>query len=83
MSFLPSCREVQTELTDYAEGALPLSRRLGIWLHLALCQVCAGFLRGLRVLPGLAKGLLAPPAKAPDAATQALALVQAAIQKRG
>jgi hypothetical protein len=82
MSFLPSCRDVQTELTEYAEGALPLSRRFGIWLHLAVCHVCAGFLRGLRALPGLAKGLLAPPAKAPEAAALALASVQAALQKR-
>jgi hypothetical protein len=83
MSFLPSCREVQTELTDYADGALPFPRKLGIWLHLVLCQVCAGFLRGLRVLPGLAKGLLVPPAKAPEAAALALASVQAALRKRG
>lgn len=83
MSFLPSCREVQTELTEYAEGALPFSRRFGIWMHLILCRVCAGFLRGIRALPGLAKVLLAPPAKAPEAAAQALALVQAALLKRG
>ena len=82
MSFLPSCREVQTELTEYLEGNLPLPRRLGIWVHLLLCRVCASFLRGLRALPGLAKGSLAPPAKAPEAAAQALASVQAAIQKR-
>jgi anti-sigma factor ChrR (cupin superfamily) len=81
MSFLPSCREVQTELTEYAEGALPFPRRFGIWLHLVVCHVCAGFLRGLRALPGLAKGLLAPPAKAPEAAALALASVQAAIQQ--
>jgi hypothetical protein len=45
--------------------------------------VCAGFLRGLKALRGLTKILLAPPAVAPEAAAQALALVQAAIQKRG
>ena len=83
MSFLPSCREVQTELTEYMEGTLPFPRRAGIWIHLLLCRVCAGLLRGLRALPVLAQGLLAPPAKAPDAATQALAMVQAAMQKRG
>ncbi len=81
MSFLPSCHEVQTELTEYAEGALPFSRRLGIGLHLLLCRVCAGFLRGLRALPGVAKRSLRPPAEAPESAAQVLASVQAAIQK--
>jgi anti-sigma factor ChrR (cupin superfamily) len=82
MSFFPSCQEVQTELTEYAEGALPFSRRFGIWMHLALCHVCAGFMRGLKALPGMAKVFLAPPAVAPEAAARVLASVQAAIQKR-
>jgi anti-sigma factor ChrR (cupin superfamily) len=81
MKLLPSCHEVQTELTEYAEGALPLSRRLGIWVHLLLCRVCAGFLRGLEALPGLAKASLAPPPEAPEAAAEALAGVQAALRK--
>jgi len=82
MKLLPSCHEVQTDLTDYVEGALPLGRRIGIWVHLALCRVCAGFLRGLRALPGLAKASLAPSAEAPDAATKALAEVQALLRKQ-
>ena len=82
MKLLPSCHEVQTDLTDYAEGALPLGRRIGIWVHLALCRVCAGFLRGLRALPGLAKASLAPPAEAPDAAAKVLAEVQALLRKK-
>jgi len=81
MNFLPSCQEVQTELTEYAEGALPSSRRFGIWLHLMLCHVCAGFLRGLKALRGLAKALLTPPVVAPEAAARALASVQEAIRK--
>ncbi|GLH73082.1 hypothetical protein GETHLI_15840 [Geothrix limicola] len=80
MKLLPSCHDVQTELTEYLEGALPLRRRLGIWLHLLLCRVCAGFLRGLEALPGVAKRSLAAPAKAPEAATLALAQVQAQVQ---
>ncbi len=81
MKLLPSCHDVQAELTEYAEGALPLSRRLGIWIHLLLCRVCAGFLRGLEALPGLAKTSLAPPPAAPDAAAEALARVQATLRK--
>lgn len=81
MTFMPTCREVQTELTDYVEGALPFRRRAGIWLHLLLCRVCAGFLRGLQALPGLSKALLAPAKPAPPAASEALAAVQAALAK--
>jgi hypothetical protein len=79
MRFLPSCHEVQAQLTDYVEGSLPLGRRVRIWLHLRICRVCAGFLRGLRALPGLARRALAPPREAPDAASRALAEVQARL----
>jgi hypothetical protein len=80
MSFLPSCHEVQTELTEYMEGTLPFTRRAGIWIHLLLCKVCAGFLRGLRALPVLAKAALSAPKETPEAAAKALAQVQAAIR---
>jgi anti-sigma factor ChrR (cupin superfamily) len=82
MTLLPSCHEVQSRLTEYAEGALPVSSRVGIWIHLLLCRVCAGFLRGLKALPGLAKQALAAPAAAPETAAKALVEVQAAL-KRG
>jgi hypothetical protein len=82
MTLLPSCHEVQSQLTDYLEGALPLRRRLGLRLHLLLCRVCAGFLRGLRALPGLGKRTLAPPAEPPPDAAKVLAEVLAALSKR-
>ncbi|MBP1773505.1 MAG: hypothetical protein H6P99_2668 [Holophagaceae bacterium] len=81
MKLLPSCHDVQTDLTEYAEGALPFRRRAGIWLHLLLCRVCAAFFRGLMALPGVSKTALAPPEAAPDAALKALAAVQAALGK--
>ena len=82
MTFLPSCHDVQTELTEYGEGALPLSRRIGIWIHLRFCKVCAGFMRGLRALPGLAKIALGPQEEAPETAFKILAEVQAALLKQ-
>ncbi len=81
MRFLPSCHDVQTHLTEYAEGSLPLGRRLGIWIHLRLCKACARFLRSMQALPGWATRALAPPAAAPDAAARALTEVQAALLK--
>jgi anti-sigma factor ChrR (cupin superfamily) len=82
MSLLPTCQQVQAELTEYAEGALPLPRRIGIWVHLLLCRVCAGFQRGLRALPGLAKRSLVPPEGPPQEATMALAAVQANLKRK-
>ena len=82
MTFLPTCLEVQTHLTEYAEGSLPMSQRLGIWIHLRLCEACGRFLRGMKALPGLAKRALATPEETPEAAAAALAKVQAALLKR-
>jgi hypothetical protein len=79
MTLMPSCHDVQLELTEYHEGSLPVRRRVGIWIHLRFCQVCAGFLRGLRALPGLAKVALAPPEETPEAASRVFAKVQAAL----
>lgn len=81
MKLLPSCHDVQTHLTDYAEGSLPWPQRFGIWFHLLLCRVCAAFKRGLEALPGLAKTSLAPPPDAPEAAAEVLARIQAALRK--
>lgn len=81
MNLMPSCHEVQTHLTEFTEGALPFRRRLGFLVHLLLCRVCAGVLRGLKALPGVAKTALAPPPAPPEAAEQALAEVQAKLRK--
>ena len=82
MTFMPSCRDVQIELTEYTEGVLPMSRRIGIWIHLLLCKACAGFRRGMRALPGLARRALTPPEAVPEAATKVLAEVQAALKQQ-
>ena len=81
MKLLPSCHDVQTHLTDYTEGALPLPQRLGIWVHLLMCRVCAAFLRGLETLPGMAKTSLAPPLEPSREVLDVLAQVQALIRK--
>ncbi len=83
MMFMPSCHEVQTDLTEYAEGSLPLSRKVGIWIHLLLCKVCAGFLRGMKALPGMAKRFLRPPDQAPEPAMKALSEALTALRKPG
>jgi hypothetical protein len=80
--FMPTCHEVQSELTEYTEGTLPVSRKLGIWMHLLFCRSCAGFLRGLRALSKLGKTALAPPSDPPADAVGALARIQAKLRER-
>ena len=63
MTFMPSCRDVQIELTEYTEGVLPMSRRIGIWIHLLLCNACAGFLRGKREANRQAEPQARPPGR--------------------
>ena len=82
MKFLPSCHDVQLDLTEYTEGTLSLPKRIGIWAHLRYCRVCSGFLRGLQSLSGLGKMLLAAPTEAPESAEKMLAQVQEAIRKQ-
>lgn len=73
MKLLPTCREVQTLATEYQEGTLPFTQRLGIRLHLHLCWACRAFLRGLKALPGLGRKVLKPePSGPPQAAVNAL-----------
>ncbi|MDR3523055.1 MAG: zf-HC2 domain-containing protein [Acetobacteraceae bacterium] len=35
-----TCRDVSEMTTDYLDRALPLSRRLGMRFHLAICSYC-------------------------------------------
>lgn len=77
---LPSCPEVQDHLTDYLEGSLPAGKRLGFWIHLALCKACRGLLGMLRVLPAFGKQALEAPEKAPAEAEAALRSALAKIK---
>ncbi len=70
MNLMPSCKEVRENLTEYMEGKLPLSRRLGIRIHLMLCKVCDGLLHALEALPKFAKKILSTPAEAPPEARE-------------
>jgi hypothetical protein len=72
MSFIPSCPEVQENLTEYLEGTLPLRKRLGIWLHLLHCRLCEALRQALLALPGLSKRAMEAPAEAPREAKDAL-----------
>lgn len=44
------CREVATLVSESIERELPLRQRLQVWMHLAMCRLCAGFARQLRLV---------------------------------
>ena len=75
MSLIPSCPEVQANLTEYLEGSLPFHKRLGIRLHLAMCRACEGLRKALLALPRLGRQLLDAPAQPPLEAERALGSV--------
>ena len=82
MKGLPTCQDVQAAMTDYMEGALPFRKRLGIRIHLMMCDLCSGLHQRLLALPRMAKDLLKPPAEPPPPeALGALDRALEAIQK--
>ena len=71
MMGLPSCKDVEIHLTDYMEGALPFRTRLGIRIHLMMCDLCSGLYHRLDTLSKHAKDLFAPPAAPPPPGAKA------------
>lgn len=47
---LPTCKEATQLASDAMEARLPLGKRLGLRLHLWLCQACRRYVRQLRFL---------------------------------
>jgi anti-sigma factor ChrR (cupin superfamily) len=64
------------------EGALPLRKRLGIRVHLMMCDLCSGLHNRLLALSTLAKDLLKPSVKVvPPEAQAALDQVLTTLRK--
>jgi len=68
------CREVSKLVSESMERELPLRQRLQVWMHLAMCRMCAGFARQLRLLRRAAREnperLAADPAEPEPALSQ-------------
>jgi len=61
---LPTCKDVSQLASDAMEQGLPLRQRLGLQLHLGLCQACRRYVRHLRFLRRASRKATAePPAK--------------------
>lgn len=44
------CREVSKLVSESMERKLPFRQRMAVWMHLALCRMCAGFARQMQLL---------------------------------
>lgn len=40
-----SCKKVTELISESMENPLPLSKRILLWFHLAMCSLCRGFAR--------------------------------------
>ena len=56
-----TCRDVSEMTTDYLDHALPVSRRLGMRIHLAICSFCRRHLKQVRATVTLLRKL--PPVR--------------------
>lgn len=45
---IKSCKRVTELLSESMEHPLPLSKRIFLWFHLAMCRLCRGFARDSR-----------------------------------
>ncbi|NQT11964.1 MAG: zf-HC2 domain-containing protein [Planctomycetes bacterium] len=80
------CREVSKLVSESLERELPLRQRLQVWLHLAMCRMCAGFARQLRLLRRAARDnperLVADPAEPePSLSQEARKRIKAALRE--
>jgi len=75
MGLMLTCQEVAELLSEYSEGALPLTVRLKVRLHLALCHGCEVLRTTLGVMPQVCREAFAEASTTvPPAAQHALTL---------
>lgn len=44
------CREISKLVSESMDRDLPLRTRIQVWMHLAMCRMCSGFARHVRLL---------------------------------
>lgn len=44
------CREISKLVSESMDRDLPLRKRIQVWMHLAMCRMCAGFARQVRAI---------------------------------
>jgi len=82
MKWMTTCRET-TELASRAmDERLPLSNRMALRLHLAICENCARFNRQLQEMRRLFREETAAPDDAAGLAPEARRRIETELQKR-
>lgn len=41
------CKDVTEEANDYINGDLPLTKRIGLFMHLMICRCCRNYMQQL------------------------------------
>lgn len=44
------CQEAAQLVSESMDRELPFRQRIGLWMHLSMCRLCAGFARHVRLL---------------------------------
>ncbi|NQY26455.1 MAG: hypothetical protein HRT92_04680 [Piscirickettsiaceae bacterium] len=42
------CKDIADEVNNYIDGDLPLSKRVGLFIHLLMCSCCRNYLQQIR-----------------------------------
>jgi predicted anti-sigma-YlaC factor YlaD len=56
-----TCKEVTDRVTDYLDGRVPHGKRIGMWLHLVMCERCRMYLDQIRTVIDLSGQLSSAP----------------------
>ena len=82
------CRDISKLVSESMERDLPLRTRMQVWMHLAMCRMCSGFSRQIRLLRRAVRESperLGPDESAPEAklAEEARDRIKAALRDGG
>ena len=47
---MKTCEEFADGVTEYLEGRLPFSEKMGMWVHRAMCSSCRAYLRQIELV---------------------------------
>ena len=42
------CKDIADEANNYIDGDLPISKRIGLFIHLVMCKCCRNYLQQIR-----------------------------------
>lgn len=62
-----TCKEVSTLVSMDEVASAPVTTRMGLWMHLAMCRHCRAFRRQLEVIGGAARLVAAAFEREPSA----------------